>query len=286
MNNHILQILLNKWHAKTLGHFYILTAGVNSNRSTEDLMTFVNALLKAVLTKENQLSQLSFEHVRELNYPDILYVEPTSAHYVMDDFKLFFKTLCYNNYQLSWRFIIVDQAHLIPEIILNKLLKSLEETRKDTTIFFLNPTSKALLKTVESRALNLKLVSTANSSINFNLPDKTNLFNYLLDKYENQAEMHSLINIFSKYLNGQLGEVKFIESFQSKSIDAMNFAKLAIDILSSLDTNFKLKESALNEIKWFMTSADYNLSKEDRILGMLCAVSDSYNNAKVSIDTP
>jgi len=286
VNNHILQILLNKWHAKTLGHFYILTAGVNSNRSTEDLMTFVNALLKAVLTKENQLSQLSFEHVRELNYPDILYVEPTSAHYVMDDFKLFFKTLCYNNYQLSWRFIIVDQAHLIPEIILNKLLKSLEETRKDTTIFFLNPTSKALLKTVESRALNLKLVSTANSSINFNLPDKTNLFNYLLDKYENQAEMHSLINIFSKYLNGQLGEVKFIESFQSKSIDAMNFAKLAIDILSSLDTNFKLKESALNEIKWFMTSADYNLSKEDRILGMLCAVSDSYNNAKVSIDTP
>ena len=286
MNNHILQILLNKWHAKTLGHFYILTAGVNSNRSTEDLMTFVNALLKAVLTKENQLSQLSFEHVRELNYPDILYVEPTSAHYVMDDFKLFFKTLCYNNYQLSWRFIIVDQAHLIPEIILNKLLKSLEETRKDTTIFFLNPTSKALLKTVESRALNLKLVSTANSSINFNLPDKTNLFNYLLDKYENQAEMHSLINIFSKYLNGQLGEVKFIESFQSKSIDAMNFAKLAIDILSSLDTNFKLKESALNEIKWFMTSADYNLRKEDRILGMLCAVSDSYNNAKVSIDTP
>ena len=286
MNNHILQILLNKWHAKTLGHFYILTAGVNSNRSTEDLMTFVNALLKAVLTKENQLSQLSFEHVRELNYPDILYVEPTSAHYVMDDFKLFFKTLCYNNYQLSWRFIIVDQAHLIPEIILNKLLKSLEETRKDTTIFFLNPTSKALLKTVESRALNLKLVSTANSSINFNLPDKTNLFNYLLDKYENQAEMHSLINIFSKYLNGQLGEVKFIESFQSKSIDAMNFAKLAIDILSSLDTNFKLKESALNEIKWFMTSVDYNLNNEDRILGMLCAVSDSYNNAKVSIDTP
>ena len=286
MNSHLLQILLNKWHSKTLGHFYILTASASSNRPTDDLINFINALLKAILSKENQLTQLSFEHVRELNYPDILFVEPTSAHYVMDDFKLFFKTLCFNNYQLSWRFIIVDQAHLIPEMILNKLLKSLEETRKNTTILFLNPTSKSLLKTVESRALNLKLASTSDSQINFNLLDKTNLFNYLLEKYKNQADMKVLINIFIKYLSGEIAEVKFIESCKTKSIEAMNFGKLAIDILSSLDTNFKHKENALNEIKWFMTSVDYNLNNEDRILGMLCAVSDSYNNAKVSIDTP
>jgi len=265
----------------------MLTAEASSNHQADDLMVFINTFLQTVLTKENRLPQPVFDHVRELNHPDILYVEPSANQYVVDDFRLFFKTLSFNNYQLSWRFIIVDKAHLIPEIILNKLLKCLEESRKNTTIFFLNPTGKSLLKTVESRALNLKIAGTSSSSpINFNLPGKENLFNYLLEKYENQVDMKLLINLFTKYLGGQISEVKFIEHFQTKSVDAMNFFRLALEILSSLNTSFNYKENALSEIQWFITSVDYNLGKEDRILGMLRAVSASYNNAKLSIDTP
>ncbi|OFZ26754.1 MAG: hypothetical protein A2381_06340 [Bdellovibrionales bacterium RIFOXYB1_FULL_37_110] len=286
MNNHILPILLNKWQSQTLGNFYILTASAQALHQTDDLQAFINTFLKSVLIQENRLPKLAFDHVKELNHPDILYLEPAGNQYVIDDFKPFFKTLCFNNYQLSWRFIIVDQAHLIPDLILNKLLKCLEETSKNTTIFFLNPTGKALLKTVESRALNLKISSASHTPSNVQLPKHENLFNYLMDKYANQVEMKPLINLFTKYLSGQMGEVQFIESCKAKSIDALNFGSMAIEILSSLNTDYKLKENALNEIKWFITSVDYNLSKEDRLLGMLCAVSASYNNAKLSIDTP
>ncbi|MEI8347332.1 MAG: hypothetical protein WCG27_07690, partial [Pseudomonadota bacterium] len=57
--------------------------------------------------------------------------------------------------ELSWRFVVIHQAHQLGEIIFNKLLKTLENPPPRTTIFFLAPEDYAFPPTIHGRAINL-----------------------------------------------------------------------------------------------------------------------------------
>jgi hypothetical protein len=55
------------------------------------------------------------------------------------------------------KFIFLQDAHLLSDIVANKLLKVFEELPKDCCLFLLTPHDENLLATVESRAIKISL---------------------------------------------------------------------------------------------------------------------------------
>jgi hypothetical protein len=117
-----------------------------------------------MLPSEKRKDKDNFQRLLDAGHPDILFIRPKSdrkeLNYLIEDFADFFSFLELRPFQLKYRFIIVEEIHLINEIISNKLLKALEEPPKNTSIFFLESIPHEHLATLEGRALHISIPST------------------------------------------------------------------------------------------------------------------------------
>ncbi len=178
------------YEQKKLGHFYIIKL------SSNNLMP-VNAQehLKDWIL---QLLQEDFKIPRPQNHPDILWIEPARpSGYTVKEGELG-QILHFQNFrplELSHRFIIVEQSHLINETLVNKLLKELESPAQNTTLFFLNPSQKSFLATLESRAIGLSIPIKSKAEY--------------LHKFNQQKSLNSLDEL-KVFLNSE--KMKFKES--------------------------------------------------------------------------
>ncbi|MCB9062961.1 MAG: hypothetical protein H6622_15670 [Halobacteriovoraceae bacterium] len=189
----ILSILLDKYKQQKLAPFYIARF---QDYSSVDQLVWAEDLLEKIYQSEN----LSFSWSRA----DVLLISPqeNKNQYMLNDVKKLDRFLEYAQIELSWRFVIFEQAELLTIPILNKLLKTLEAPGQNVCILFLAPSAHKFIQTIESRALSL--------SIGFKNEDGQ-LLEILNGSFKNMEskdlslltpEHHTIAQLISQYITG------------------------------------------------------------------------------------
>lgn len=150
--------LLDRGKINKFGHFYIFTG----NPTDEDQQkTWVQNLIRRYW-QEIEGRKTIPQNI--LSDADLLWISPPlndndeAVDYKVDGLEdLLSKFLPYRGLQSQRRFIVIEEAHRLTQIISNKLLKTLEEPEGELSFIWLNPYGKKFLPTIESRALNLTL---------------------------------------------------------------------------------------------------------------------------------
>ena len=138
----LFDILYQKYERQTLASVYIARY-----KNDEELKLFQDNFLQ-------KLSKLD-------DHPDLLKIKlnENESGYKVESIgiKSLLNFINFSPVELKTRFIFLYDAHLISDIVSNKLLKIFEELPKNFCLFLLCPTSESLLATVESRAIKINL---------------------------------------------------------------------------------------------------------------------------------
>lgn len=153
------EILLERWKRKTLASFYLLTAPPLIEDPKTFLKDWTDCLIISFLQTLYPTSTVkNLKNKLQLGHPDLLMLSTENGrNYRLEDFKDFFTITTLAPYEWPHRFVIIEEIHLISELICNKLLKILENLPSDITIFFLHSVPQKLLPTIESRAIHLQI---------------------------------------------------------------------------------------------------------------------------------
>lgn len=151
----IQKILLSKFNNDQLGHFYLITPSEIDYSSA--LENWILEIFQNTTTKEI------------INHPDLLFIQSNEdkKQYKWEDLSEIFNFLKYGSIEWGQKIIIIQDAHKISEIVSNKLLKVLEEPPTPCTFFILNPTTKKLLETIESRAIEVRVKISSKNKENY-----------------------------------------------------------------------------------------------------------------------
>lgn len=235
MNQKVLKdLLVKKYNEKKISHFYLIN-------NTDNTQSFENKLNLEKWT-EKLLSEISqnFSATSFSNHADILIIgkekdqhlaniEQSSSNYNVGDLTEINRFISHKALELPRKIIIIYHAHLLSEIVQNKLLKVLEEPDNSTIFFLLNPTGVSLLPTVESRAIQLRVKPSKELShsdlITNDQQQKLNLveivqqtpLHVFLEKFKNkehevtQSIIHSLNDLPPSAANKGLEMLKWFE---------------------------------------------------------------------------
>ena len=148
---------------------------------------------------------------------------------------------------------IIDDADLMTKEAQNCLLKTLEEPPEFVTIILIGSNEASFLSTIKSRTLIIK----------FNNLTKTDLQNYLKEKYDKYSIDENILDAS----NGSIGKLESIKDKQElynlvkKTIDSIKFSDL-IDILKLSEIIYKSQEDIF-EILDYINLLLLDLAKEN-----------------------
>ena len=145
------------------------------------------------------------------NNPDINIISPVEGNIEIEEIRKAKERLSLKPYHNKIKALIIDDSHLMKSDAQNALLKMLEEPKGDTLIIFITPFREMLLKTIRSRAQEIKFSLVGNEEIEKYLIS--------LGASSKKAKEISLIS------SGQIG--KAINFFEDKS--KMDFFNKSIE---------------------------------------------------------
>ena len=188
--------LLKRWREQRLGHFYILNCGGNlPDQERRSLLTnWVDELLLEITIAENGVSPTGAARGMKGGLSDLVKIDrgkDSGKNYRIEELK---ELLTFHHYRpFEWRtkFAIINDTHLITDIIFNKLLKMLEGEAGNGTVLFLNWNGISFPATIRSRAISLTVTPS--------LPANS--------KSDSREKSEQL---FERYLAGELSESQLI----------------------------------------------------------------------------
>ena len=143
--------------------------------------------------------------------PDINIITPVDGNIEIEEIRKVKERLSLKPYHNKIKALIIDDSHLMKSDAQNAFLKMLEEPKGDTLIIFITPFREMLLKTIRSRAQEIKFSLVGNEEIEKYLIS--------LGASSKKAKEISLIS------SGQIG--KAINFFEDKS--KMDFFNKSIE---------------------------------------------------------
>lgn len=258
------QRLLQRFHNDELAHFYLLRAHPHERDPQWALETWVEQFLGQIWAAQKpQASDIFAQH------PDFLFIDnprPGRAYLSKENPGLleWAQTQDYGPMELKRRWIIVHHAHTLTESFCNKQLKTLEEPNKDTTIIFTDPQQAPLLRTIESRALNIQIPGALRPLKLQRGPMQQDFLAYLrgLAQEEGQDNAHE----FAEKLEGALHEA--LDWLRSRPELESMILGWVLDFERSRSRPAQLK-AVLQRLKWFEKSLLLNNSPQERWLTLL-----------------
>ncbi len=149
------------------------------------------------------------------------------------------------NFQLKYKVIIVENAHLLNLVSSNKLLKILEEPNASTLFIFLVSKNRSLLKTIESRAVTLTLNDS--KSVETTSPD--------------------FLKVVSDFETKKIGEAALIEELKKiPNADSLLMQRVLESALATPD--YAKLDKIIHECQSFETSAKYLNSVAERLYSL------------------
>ena len=164
--------------------------------------------------------------------PDINIITPVDGNIEIEEIRKAKERLSLKPYHNKIKALIIDDSHLMKSDAQNALLKMLEEPKGDTLIIFITPFKEMLLKTIRSRAQEIKFSLVGNEEIEKYLIS--------LGASSKKAKEISLIS------SGQIG--KAINFFEDKS--KMDFFNKSIeDIIFLSQSNISQRFQYAEKLK-------------------------------------
>ncbi len=221
--------LSSLYHKKKLPKVIMLTGNKSLGKST-----LVNHFLYSIFDEKNYdkknfvqiKSSIFYNQFKNNLFPNITYVNGADYTSVkIDDIRELKKKIFHSSILNKERFIVFDDIELFNLNSLNALLKILEEPSKNIFFILINNKKKAILDTIKSRSLEIKIVLSEEERVNiinklidhFTIevvldPKKTHLtpgyfikFNYIIKQYDisfsnNFTEnLNLLLNLYKKH---------------------------------------------------------------------------------------
>lgn len=256
--------LIQRLKNDELAHFYLLRPHPHEREPQWALETWIGQFLEQVwLTQRPEASDSFTQH------PDFLLIDnpkPSRAYQSKENPGLleWAKTQDYGPMELKRRWIVVHHAHTLTESFCNKQLKTLEEPNENTTIIFTDPQQAPLLRTIESRALNIQIPRALKPRELKRGPVQQNFITYLRSlPAENGAEKaHELAD----KLEGPLHEA--LEWIRSNADLERMILEWVLDFERSRSTSAQLR-AVLQRLKWFEKSLLLHNSAQERWLTLL-----------------
>lgn len=156
------EILLEKASNNQLGHFYIIETSAPEHLSFDILMNFVHDFIRNYFQKIEGHKQ-SLTHL--MDHPDVFVLgnyssdadEKNDKFFKVEEAEALNRFFEFRPVQGKRKFAVITEGHRINTTVANKWLKLFEEPQGTSTIFLLNPKRQALLPTIHSRAIHLRL---------------------------------------------------------------------------------------------------------------------------------
>lgn len=101
----------------------------------------------------------SCKKIENSQHPDLFLIEAENKRIKIDSIRQLQKSLTRAPMEASYKFVIINDAHLMTLQASNSLLKTLEEPPKDTLIFLISPNLFQILPTIRSRSRRLFFTS-------------------------------------------------------------------------------------------------------------------------------
>lgn len=246
----IKNILCKKFKNGTLGHLYILKTALEYDEAGHFLTEWVNEFIERSLSRP--ISSLQ-------NHPDILYIssDEENTYKISDDnIKSFFKFVSFRPFELAHRFIIIENAHLISDIVANKFLISFESPPENVTIFILDPLGKKLLPTIQSRAITINI--GIDTEIDLNSSQEIGFLEYFKQEIDSFKQAPSS---FKEYIQGPSITLSgLVSALKAKKQLTIKCILIALDYERLHGKDFLKKEKLLQDIQWLKESSIYSNS--------------------------
>lgn len=270
------KILEELYRHNKLGPFYIIRPPIlcEEFNTTELLSHWCHDFMASIVSHEKGYAKdQAREHLK--NHSDFYFIEKNPEHREFkieeDAIREFFKAQSYPPLESSYKIVAVKEAEKIGIQLANKWLKTLEEPIEGVTTIFLVGNNRPLLKTLESRAITLRLKSTHRPSFE-NKPQ--DFQNFLKDQLENPSGLASIITdaqreSLVKFSKSQksfhylLDTLKGSYQLQEKLFILLN------EYFENHSFNARLQQQWLDEIKWFQKARAYNNNPAERFLGLI-----------------
>lgn len=147
---------------KLLPKVIMITGQKGSGKST-----LINHLLFSIFDKENYDKKQNILHdnskflkqFKDNSFSNIIYMNGLNFSSIkVDDIRNLKNVIFQSTILNKERFIVLDDIELFNQNSLNALLKIIEEPSKNTYFVLINNKTKPLLKTIKSRALEIKII--------------------------------------------------------------------------------------------------------------------------------
>ena len=260
------KILLSKWKEDKVAHFYILRSPFQLSHKGEFLSEWIEEFCLQVLQWNLNLSRPRALGRWKGGHPDILSLSPPDKQdYKMEEghFNELIREQFFNPIELSRKIFIVHQAQKIRKDYGNKLLKMLEEPHPQSSIFFLNPSHRPMLPTIESRGIKLNLFPPREKLSNqseFSLPEK--MEQALSQWWKNPKQFGDLLEQLKNHPEEQ---EKVLSRLLSETLKQNN--------------SYRQLDSLCRELVWYEKSRTFHNSIAERFFGLLQAITQDRRSA-------
>ena len=264
--------LLQKFVAGNANPLYIIrppASAQSAKAPREQLLAWHQNFLEGLLGQALGISPKEARERLRWGHPDLPVLSPSSPgqNYKIEDADLapLFRAQAHRPLELPQRLISILDAECIPQRYANKMLKTLEEPRPDTSVFLLANDQRPLLSTVESRALTLRLPSKSSEMA----APSTSLSETRQQWFErewkerthgkvawpeNPLRFHSLVDTLKKNLPLQ-----------------RLFVEMIIDWHRTPLSPAASKPAILEELRWFARAEAFHNSPSERLVGLIYA---------------
>lgn len=254
------QRLLQRFCDNKLAHFYILRPHPHESEPQKALHNWIESFLKRAWETEKEQETESFTQ-----HPDFLVIEnpkPERAYQSRENPGLveWAKTQDYGPMELKRRWIVVHHADTLTESFCHKQLKTLEEPNADTTIIFTAQEQSPLLKTIESRAINIQIPSASWPRTLGRIHEEHSFSAYLRSLSDTQSQE------FAQFLEGPVHET--LDWLRSRPELERPVLEWVLDFERSRSKALQL-HALLQRLKWFQKSALLHNSAQERWLTLL-----------------
>ena len=191
-------VLLRNWDNDRAANFYIVCS-----RSRKFLSNWMENLCIRFLSRHLNLPPDSARRRLGQGHPDLLCLSPPKGgHYKMEENHLagLVRGQFFHPMELPRKIFVVTDAHKIRQDYASKLLKTLEEPHPLSSIFFLNPNSQAMLPTIESRSILLRLPTPPSTEVH-EAGDAEELLPSIIDAVLDNCDDYETLEKFQQELD-------------------------------------------------------------------------------------
>ena len=200
-------------------------------------------------------------------HPDLPVLAPASPgqNYKIEDADLapLFSAQAHRPLELPQRLISILDAECIPERYANKMLKTLEEPRPDTSIFLLVGGQRPLLSTIESRAITLRLPSERPQTP----PLSPSLSESRQQWFEREWKERTQGKI--PWPPNPLRFHALVDTLKKNFSLQKTFVEMVIDWHRTPYPPAANKSAILEELRWFARAEAFHNSPSERLIGLI-----------------